>query len=327
MHKIAVFRALYLGDFLCSVPAFRALRKAFPDSEISLIGLAEMKDLAKRYNNYIDDFISFPGYPLLTDRPFDSEKFQTFLEAVRNKEFNLILQMQGNGSIINNLLKAFNAKRIVGFCQTKKEENKNFLLYPSNLHEIERHLALLKHIGISSDGKNIDFPIKEEDNDNYNKAALNINRDYVCLHPGSKAAWRQWPIQHFAAIGDYLGEKGFQLVITGSKPEIDLANNLAGLMSSNPIISTGKLSLGGTAVLLAGASFLLTNCTGISHLAAALKTPSLVISMDGEPNRWAPLNRDLHRTIDWKANPDYNVVFKEIESISLIELHTSSGEG
>src|SRR5690606_36108903 len=327
MYKIAVFRALYLGDFLCSVPALRALRKAFPDAEITLIGLAGMKDLAGRYNIYIDKFISFPGYPLLTDYPFEADKFQTFLEKVRSKKFNLMLQMQGNGSIINNLLKAFNAKRIVGFCQTKKEENKNFLLYPSHLHEIERHLASLKHIGISSDDTNIDFPINEEDRDNYQKANLNIDTDYVCIHPGSKAGWRQWPIAHFAAIGDYLGKKGFQLVITGTKPEIELAGNLAELMVYKPIISSGKLSLGRTAILLSGASFLLTNCTGISHLAAALQVPSLVISMDGEPKRWAPLNRELHRTIDWKANPDYNAVFKEIESISLIEMHTSSGEG
>jgi len=325
--RIAVFRALYLGDFLCSVPALRALRKYFPMAEISLIGLAGMEHLAKRYHHYIDNFIVFPGFPLLSDNAFNPEEFQIFLEEIRKKEFDLIFQMQGNGSIINNLLKTFNAKRIVGFCQSEKETDENFIVYPTNLHEIERHLALLEHIGIPSDGKEIDFPINKEDNDNYQKAKLPIIRDYICIHPGSKASWRQWPIANFAKIGNYLTEKGFQLVITGTKPELNLINELVNEMEYIPVIAAGKLSLGGTGVLLSNASFLLTNCTGISHLAAALKVPSLVISMDGEPHRWGPLNKKLHRTIDWKSYPDYNAVFKEVESISFIELHTFSGEG
>lgn len=327
MKKIAIFRALYLGDFLCSVPALRALRKYYPDAEITLIGLSQMSDLADRYFQYIDHFVPFPGFPLLSDAPFDPDTFQEFLEKIRSEEFDLILQMQGNGSIVNNLLKSFNAKIIAGFCETDEEVNDKFILYPSDLHEIQRHLALLTHLGISSDGEKIDFPINEKDREDFNSAGISLNSNYICIHPGSKAKWRQWPVEYFAKLGNYFAAKGFHIVITGVNDEIGLAKELSKVLKADATIATGKLSLGATAVLLSKAKFLLTNCTGISHLAAAIEVPSLVISMDGEPHRWGPLNRKLHNTIDWKRNPDYNTVFNEVESISFIESPTSSAEG
>ena len=82
MNKIAVFRALYLGDFLCSVPALRAIRKHYPNSTITWIGLPEMRDLASQYAHYIDNYIPFPGFPLLSD-DFDPEMFADFLQNIR----------------------------------------------------------------------------------------------------------------------------------------------------------------------------------------------------------------------------------------------------
>ncbi|MDM1293412.1 hypothetical protein HX021_03785 [Sphingobacterium sp. N143] len=39
MHKIAVFRALQLGDLLCAMPAIAALKYNYPESTLYFIGL------------------------------------------------------------------------------------------------------------------------------------------------------------------------------------------------------------------------------------------------------------------------------------------------
>src|SRR5205809_3567810 len=99
--KIAIFRALQLGDMLCAVPAIRALRHAYPQADIALIGLPWAESFVQRFKDYIDRFIVFPGYPGLPEQPFSQPEWDRFVTNMQQEQFDCILQMQGNGTIVN----------------------------------------------------------------------------------------------------------------------------------------------------------------------------------------------------------------------------------
>jgi ADP-heptose:LPS heptosyltransferase len=65
-------------------------------------------------------------------------------------------------------------------------------------------------------------------------------------------------------------------------------------------------------VLLKDARLLISNCTGVAHLAAAVKTPGLIISMDGEPERWG---HPIHTVIDWTKKQSLKTVLESTDEM------------
>ena len=82
IRKIAIFRALYLGDLLCATPALRELKRRFPAAEITLIGLPWAAELVRRLP-YVDRLEVFRGYPNILEVPVEPERVQAFLGAAR----------------------------------------------------------------------------------------------------------------------------------------------------------------------------------------------------------------------------------------------------
>lgn len=313
IETIAVFRALQLGDLLCAIPAIRALRVAFPDAQITLLGLPWAESFVKRFSRYFDRFIHFPGYPGLPEQDFDAGKTARFIRQMNEEKFDLLLQMQGNGTIVNKLMFELGARQVAGFHNKESHVDSGlFIEYPEHLHEIERHLALVENLGIQPQGKQLEFPFTEQDYKDYHQLFLPLKENkYVCIHPGSRGAWRQWPPRYFAWIADYCIEQGYAVVITGTKEEKDITTELIKYIHHPVIDLTGKTSLGAIGLLIQHALMLVSNCTGVSHIAAATQTPSIVISMDGEPERWGPLNREIHKVIDWTRNPHFDKALVE----------------
>ncbi len=298
--RIAVLRALQLGDLLVSVPFFRALRRAYPAAQITLIGLPWAKEFVRRYSDYLDDFLSFPGYPGLPECEPRAEELPDFIQAARQRQFEVAVQLHGSGRITNRVIALLGARVTAGFHEAPslRTDSKLFATYPSG-HEIRRTLELLSFLDLPTDGDHLEFPPHAHDRREF----LDLQRDcglpprYVCVHAGARYPSRRWSAERFAAIADGLSEDGYHIVLTGSRDEEPLVRAVSTAMSRPHSNLAGRTSLGAFAELVRHSRLLITNDTGASHVAVAVGTRSVVLVLGSDPERWAPLDRRSHAVV------------------------------
>jgi ADP-heptose:LPS heptosyltransferase len=301
IKRIAVFRALQLGDMLCAVPALRALREAAPYASITLIGLPWAAGFASRFDDYIDDFLEFPGFPGLPEHTPALDKLPQFIAGAQERRFDLALQMHGSGSLSNPLTAILGASHNAGFYMPGQycPDPGRFFQWNEREHEVLRYVRFMSLLGAPEQGTHLEFPLLESDQ----QALLRSDTDlpapgsYACIHPGSRLPSRRWPPERFAEIADRLAAAGLKIVLTGSASEATLTRSVKKAMRMPALDLTGKTELGALAVLISGARLMVCNDTGVSHIASALATPSIVISSGADAERWAPLDRERHRVL------------------------------
>src|SRR3954462_1198918 len=115
--RIAVFRALQLGDMLCAVPALLALSAAYPRARITLIGLPWAKSFVERYSQLIDDLCIFPGAVGFPEQAESDARLPAFFAAARERNFDLAIQLHGSGGVANDILFELGARQCAGFVQ------------------------------------------------------------------------------------------------------------------------------------------------------------------------------------------------------------------
>jgi ADP-heptose:LPS heptosyltransferase len=303
-ERIVIFRALQLGDMLCAVPALRALRRAHPRAHIALVGLPWAASFVDRYAPLLDELIVFPGAIGFPEQHETDAHLPAFFDAMRARRFDLAIQLHGSGGVANDIVEGMGARLNAGFLKLGEPMRQGvFMPWPDELPETARYTALMQKLGIDARDVQLDIPLTSDDTREcdalVNVRALDCDR-LVLVHPGAQLPSRRWPVERFAEVARALAHDGWQIAVTGSAGEAPLTARVA--RDANAIDLAGHTSLGGLAALVARARLIVCNDTGLSHVAAAMRTPSVVVASGSDTHRWAPLDHARHRVLaDWPA--------------------------
>ena len=215
--KVALLRASRIGDFLCAMPAIRALRAALPDAEITMITLPLLRDLVER-SPHLDRFVAFPGFPGVAEQFFDARHATAFFAAMQAERFDLAIQMQGSGVNSNPFTLLLGARSTAGFIRPGDAPGllDAALPMPACGSEVQRVLALTGFLGAKARGAATEFPLWPSDHAEAEALLRDARGPLLGLHAGSRDRARRWPPERFAAVGAALHARhGGTVVLLG----------------------------------------------------------------------------------------------------------------
>ncbi len=289
-RKIIILRASRIGDFICAGPAFRALRAALPDAEISILTLPMLKDLAIR-SPYLDRFIPFPGFPGIAEQFFEPRETVKFFQAMQAERFDLAIQLQGSGVNSNPFMLMLGAKSTAGFIRQGDSPGRldAALSLPNRGHEVTRALSLITFLGMASQGEETDYPLWPGDIIGAESLLAGAKQPLIGLHTDARQKIRRWPIERFIAAAKLLWQRlGGSLVWIGEAGYKEQINQLNQETNGAVVNLAGKTSLGVLGGVISKLAVLITNDTGPAHIAYALGTPTVTIFGGGDPERYGP---------------------------------------
>jgi heptosyltransferase II len=101
---------------------------------------------------------------------------------------------------------------------------------------------------------------------------------------------KRWPPRHFAALGQELRARGYQVWLVGSPKDAEAGAEAARLSEGACVDLTGRTSLAQAVDLLASATLIVSNDSGLMHVAAALDKPLIALYGSSSPGFTPPLS-------------------------------------
>jgi ADP-heptose:LPS heptosyltransferase len=279
VKRILLVSCTAIGDTLMSTPAFRSMRKAYPDARIDLLLNPAHLDLFKN-NPSIDRFFTYNG------------KWRTFIATtlqLRKQHYDVVAILHGNDPQVTPMAYLSGAQWIFRLPNTTRfrfllTNTSPILRWEDFSHGIEQRLAVAQLAG----GAEVDWTMTldvakgaDEAIDQFLQAQnIDPKAKLFCFQVGASSRRRHWPVENYIEVGKVLLARypEYFLVITGSPQEKPLADTVAqGIGHPHVLVTAGQIPLAVLPALVHRCKFVITPDTGIMHMAVALKTPVLAL--------------------------------------------------
>ncbi len=319
VERIAVLRPSALGDYVFALPALAALRATWPRAPSTVLGRRWHCDFLADRPGPVDEVIELPPVPGVgaaieaetrvgagaiagagtgeagADAIADAARIESCVQRLRERRFDLALQMYGGGGHANPFVLRLGARLAVGMRAPGAPPLDRDLEYRPWQNERLRLLEVVGLVGAAPAELAPRLALTARDIAELDSHVQLPDAPLVVLQPGATDSRRRWSAQRFAAVGDALAARGAVVAINGSAAECELTATVAEAMVSPAFDLGGVLSLSGLAALLARAALVVSNDTGPLHLAQALGSRSVGIYWFLNLLASAPLTAARHR--------------------------------
>lgn len=275
LARVLVIRLSSLGDILLTTPVLRLLREHCPAAQIDFLTRTTYKDLLCA-NPCVDRVLLFDP----------QQGLRQTLHTLRQIRYDLVVDL--HRTLRSRLLcRGLLAQRQLTYAKRTVRRALLAHLGWNTLRAMtpvpELYAAPLRHVGMTAPLPPLEMhltPASQATMRTYVRQALphSVGQPLLALAPGARWPTKRWPVERFAAVAQELAQaQRAAVVVLGGVEDMALAQELCRRLRVPVLDSTGKLSLMHTAALLQQCHLLLSNDSGLMHMATALRVPVVAI--------------------------------------------------
>jgi heptosyltransferase-2 len=292
VNRVLVRVPNWVGDVVHSLPAIAALRSHFADAELTVVSRGEAGTVLQ-HHPAVDHVV---GYR--TVRGFGQ------LRHLRKTAARLRRESYDLGVVLTNSFESAwlfwwaGIPRRYGFATDGRgwlfTEPQPCTAKTRRLHQADYYLALLAGLGVKAPRgwQRLEPTAAERDSAMRRLVAAGWRpeRPLIALCPGAGfGSAKRWPLDRFGALGERLAkDRGATLVVLGGAAEQPMGEALVARIGEGSINLTGETSLRDALAIVSLSTVVVSNDSGLLHLAAASGTPVVALFGPTDPNRTGP---------------------------------------
>ncbi len=255
MKKILIIRFSSIGDIVLTTPVIRCLKEQHK-AELHFITKEQYSPLLEA-NPYIDKIITI------------KKKVKEVASIIKSENYDFVIDLHKNfrssqlKRIINAPNASFNKLNIKKWLIVNLRINRL-----PDIHIVDRYFQAVRRIDVYNDYKGLDYFVPEKDKLEESELPKDFRNEYIAIVIGGKHNTKIYPEEKILEIIKGINTK---VILLGGQEDIPRGDQLARAFPEKVFNSCGKFSINKSAGIIKNANLVITNDTGLMHIAAAFR--------------------------------------------------------
>lgn len=256
MKKLLIIRFSSIGDIILTTPVVRCLKQQLPGTEIHFLTKKQYLPILEA-NPFIDKLYSI------------REKIDEVIPELERENYDQVIDLHKNFRSKGVILKLHKPSSTFSKLNIEKWLMVNFKINRlPDIHIVDRCFQAVEKLGVKNDNRGLDYFIPARDEVDLKLLPPVHQSGYIGWVIGAKFKTKAFPEDRIIEICRRI-EKPF--VLLGGPEDAEMGERIKNEVGDKIYNSCGKFSLNQSASLVKQADKIITNDTGLMHIAAAFK--------------------------------------------------------
>jgi ADP-heptose:LPS heptosyltransferase len=262
--KLLIIRFSSIGDIVLTTPVIRCLKQQVPDAEVHFLTKESFHPVVEHNPNIDKIHVLAHSWDLMIHE-LKLEEYDHVIDLHHNVRTLRVKQALGKP------FHSFNKLNIQKYIYVNLKWN----IMP-DVHIVDRYMKTLESFGVTNDGGGLDYFISDREETKRQDIPASHHAGYVSIAIGAAHNTKKYPVHKLKELCKQLGHP---IILLGGKDDKENASEIASVDPIKVYNACGKFSINESADLVRKSKLVVSNDTGLMHIAAAYKRP--VISLWG----------------------------------------------